>query len=203
MKVIFNESNLTSALNRVNKAVAINSAHRDIGGTIACYQKVVDLLRVLITNHVKEGSEPMQATLGDCPKGCRTEVVKTDELGRPQMFHDTYFDRMMILKNMYENHEGFRAGRIQCKAYQIRIQILALRKWRYLRRKTIWRLTDQISHCLVSRVIVINSSNIFRVLSTFDRQPSAPVTQTRYKNGLVWSPTCFGGDGHNASAGEI
>jgi len=79
----------------------------------------------------------MQATLGGCPIGCRTEVAKTDELGRPQMFHNIYFDRMMILKNMYENHEGFRAGRIQCKAYQIRIQILALRKWRYLRRKTI------------------------------------------------------------------
>jgi len=52
----------------------------------------------------------MQATLGGCSNGCRTEVAKTDELGRPQMFHDTYFDRMMILKNMYENHEGLEPG---------------------------------------------------------------------------------------------
>jgi len=52
----------------------------------------------------------MQATLGGCSKGCRTEVAKTDELGRSQMFHDTYFDRMMILKNMYENHEGLEPG---------------------------------------------------------------------------------------------
>jgi len=49
MKMIANESNLTLtlALNWVNKAVTINSAGRDIDGAIACYQKVVDLLRVL------------------------------------------------------------------------------------------------------------------------------------------------------------
>jgi len=47
MRMIINESNLTLALNWVNKAVTINSAGRDIDGAIACYQKVVDLLRVL------------------------------------------------------------------------------------------------------------------------------------------------------------
>ena len=47
MRMLINESNLTLALNWVNKAVTINSAGRDIDGAIACYQKVVDLLRVL------------------------------------------------------------------------------------------------------------------------------------------------------------
>jgi len=45
MRMIINESNLTLALNWVNKAVTINSAVRDIDGAIACYQKVVDLLQ--------------------------------------------------------------------------------------------------------------------------------------------------------------